>query len=498
MSAKTKRKVEFGDFQTPDVLCQKICKLLRSLQVSPKSIVEPTCGKGSFLRASVDAFPECNMTLGFEINPDYVQTASTVERALVYCEDFFEKDWSTALDGLPEPILAIGNPPWVTNSAVGTLSGTNLPSKSNFQRFSGFDAITGKSNFDISEWMLLRFLEWLSGRSAVLAMLCKTVVARKVLRHSWSNCLQVRKSAVYLIDAAEHFGASVDACLLLCILEPGVNSRECAIHPNLETLTPDSVFALRNGRLIANLEKIRMYGHLYGSSPLKWRSGIKHDCSRVMELHPSGVGTFKNGFSETVSLESTYLYPMLKSSELMKAHPVPSRYMLVTQRSVGESTSRIERDAPRTWSYLETHARYLDGRPSSIYRNRPRFSVFGVGSYAFSPWKVAISGFYKRLHFRSIGPIDGRPVVFDDTCYFLSCQTEGDSRILEELLNSDMARGFFSSLIFWDAKRPITAELLGSLNLGALSTELGVQLPVFAGEPYELPLWSKGENDFLL
>ena len=81
--------------------------------------------------------------------------AKAVERADVYCEDFFEKDWPGTLDGLLEPILVIGNPPWVTNSAVGALGGSNLPVKSNFQRLNGLDAITGKSNFDISEWMLL-------------------------------------------------------------------------------------------------------------------------------------------------------------------------------------------------------------------------------------------------------------------------------------------------------------------------------------------------------
>ncbi len=486
MSVKTEQKVEFGDFQTPDVLCRRVCELLCCLGVSPKSIVEPTCGKGSFLRASVDAFPECELSLGFEINPDYAQTAGTVERAMVHCEDFFKKDWPETLGGLPEPILVIGNPPWVTNSAVGALSGTNLPTKSNFQRLNGFDAITGKSNFDISEWMLLHLLEWLSGRSAVLAMLCKTVVARKVLQHAWSKRLYVKESAIYSIDAAEHFGASVDACLLVCILEPGATSEECAVHPNLDALKPDSVFALRNERLVADLRAVGTYGHLYGRFPLKWRSGIKHDCSRVMELRPRGSDTFKNGFGEIVSLESTFLHPMLKSSELMKPHPAPSRYMLVTQRSVGEDTSRIGREAPRTWSYLEAHASHLDKRSSSIYRNRPRFSVFGVGPYSFSPWKVAISGFYKRLHFRCIGPIDTKPVVLDDTCYFLPCQTEGDARVLTDLLNSRSAKGFFNSFIFWDAKRPITAQLLASLDLGALAGELRVSLPSCAGNQRDL------------
>ena len=63
------------------------------------------------------------------------------------CENFFEKDWTGTLSGLGEPILVIGNPPWVTNSAMGLLGGSNLPSKSNFQRLRGLDAITGKSNF---------------------------------------------------------------------------------------------------------------------------------------------------------------------------------------------------------------------------------------------------------------------------------------------------------------------------------------------------------------
>ena len=221
MPTKIKQKVEFGDFQTPDVLARAICEMLYHLGVSPGSIVEPTCGRGSFLRAATSVFPNCTQVIGVEVNPDYATEAKAVERADVYCEDFFDKDWPGTLDGLLEPTLVIGNPPWVTNSAVGALGGSNLPAKSNFQRLNGLDAITGKSNFDISEWMLLHLLEWLSGREAVLAMLCKTAVARKVLRHAWSRDLAVAESSIFLIDAAKHFDASVDACLLVCILEPG-------------------------------------------------------------------------------------------------------------------------------------------------------------------------------------------------------------------------------------------------------------------------------------
>ncbi len=488
MSPKTKQKVAFGDFQTPDALAHRICELLLCLGVSPRSIVEPTCGKGSFLRASSAAFPNCARILGFDVNPDYVKEAQSVRQADVYCENFFDKDWPGTLDGLQEPILVVGNPPWVTNSTLGVVGNSNLPAKSNFQRLNGLEAITGKSNFDISEWMLLHLLQWLSGRKAVLAMLCKTVVARKALRYAWSRNLQIAESAIYLIDAAKHFGASVDACLLVSVLEPGAVSRECAVYSDIEASAGDhATFAFRDGRLIADLDSFNVYGHLSGESALKWRSGVKHDCSRVIELRRVGDAVFKNGLGEVVRIETANLYPMLKSSDLTKPLPTPSRYMLVTQRSIGEDTSRIKRESPLTWDYLQSHADLFDRRLSSIYRNRPQFSVFGVGPYSFAPWKVATPGFSKRLNFRCIGPVDSKPVVLDDTCYFLPCNNEDDARLLAQLLNSEAAKGFFRSFIFWDEKRPITAQLLATLDLAKLAKEHGVSLPAWSNVPEDTP-----------
>ncbi|MCZ8250782.1 MAG: SAM-dependent methyltransferase, partial [Microcystis sp. LE19-195.1E] len=73
--------------------------------------------------------------------------------------------------------------PWITNSKQGLINGKNLPQKSNFQGYQGLDAITGKSNFDISEWMLIKLIECLNHRSAYLAIICKTAVSRKILNY---------------------------------------------------------------------------------------------------------------------------------------------------------------------------------------------------------------------------------------------------------------------------------------------------------------------------
>lgn|GEM_PF-1295918 len=103
---------------------------------------------------------------------------------------------------------------------------------------------------------------------------------------------------------------------------------------------------------------------------------------------------------------------------------------------------------------------------------RPRFSLFGVGDYSFASWKVAISGFYRRLDFRVLEPLHDKPVVLDDTCYFIPCRTRAECIYLASHLNSRIARDFPSALIFWDAKRPITLALLRRLDLLALAKEL--------------------------
>ncbi len=86
---------------------------------------------------------------------------------------------------------------------------------------------------------------------------------------------------------------------------------------------------------------------------------------------------------------------------------------------------------------------------------------------------MAISGFYKKLQFATIGPHAGKPVVLDDTSYFVACQNEREARFIAGLLNSEPAREFFSAFVFWDTKRPITVDVLRRLDLAALADELG-------------------------
>ena len=475
---KSQRIIEFGDFQTPFELAEEIVNHLKKLGISPATIIEPTCGTGSFILASLKSYSNAEI-YGFDINSSYLsmlsgklQQKESTKSVELQQADFFKVDWPRKIEGLIEPVLILGNPPWVTSSEISIIGGTNVPTKSNVYGHQGLDAKTGKSNFDISEWMIIELLKALNGHLGTLAMLCKVAVVRKVLMYAYKEKMAISSSTIYLIDAKEHFNASVEACLFICNLKPDSYNYNCQVYQKFNSKSLIQEIGYVDETMIADIPSYTKWKHLRGDDTYTWRSGIKHDCVKVMELRMR-EDHLLNGFGESVVIEDEYLYPMLKSSDLANNRVKDiERWMIVTQKMIGEEIS-IKQKAPLTWHYLENYAHLLNNRASSIYHNRPQFSIFGVGSYTFSPWKVAISGFYKKLKFRLVGPFEEKPIVFDDTCYFISAESFEEAVILHTLLDHPFTQEFYHSFIYWDSKRPITKQILQQLDLKKLVNEIG-------------------------
>ena len=115
---KSVEKWQFGDFQTPDEFAREVVKTLKlNHKISPKVIIEPTCGKGSFVRASLNEFIHSRV-IGLDINEKYVEEANlsiseylNSENATIYQSDFFSTDWTALISNLSGDILIVGNPP---------------------------------------------------------------------------------------------------------------------------------------------------------------------------------------------------------------------------------------------------------------------------------------------------------------------------------------------------------------------------------------------------
>ncbi len=436
----------------------------------PACVLEPTCGEGAFLQASAAAFPDASL-VGFDVSAAYVATARArlpLARAHVEVSDFFTTNWPEMMRRLPEPLLIVGNPPWVTSATQSTLNASNLPEKTNFQNHKGLDALTGKSNFDISEWMLLHLLQALANRRFCMAMLCKATVARRIMHQvatqSWPMHGEVRT-----IDTRLHFAAAVDAVLLLIKSgAPQPTTTRWPVYAALAALTPARHMGVINGQCYSDLDAYESTRTLAGTAHKQWRSGLKHDCAQVMELQGDAHTGLRNGLGEEVPAHDDYVFPLLKGSDLANGLLQARRHVIVPQRRLGEDTTTMKTRAPNLWAYLQSHEPRFLARKSRIYRNQPPFAIFGVGAYAFAPYKVAICGLYKKLVFTVVPPFAGKPVMVDDTAYFLPCDTAEEAEELARALASPRAKAFFEARVFWDAKRPVNKALLQSLAVQRL------------------------------
>src|SRR5262245_32832012 len=276
---KTKEIWEFGDFQTPDELAMQIATVLRQLEIKPASIVEPTCGRGNLLISAIKEYPQAERYIGADINSTYL---SQLREKIIYEEleveidifqaNFFDTNWQEILATLPQPILVIGNPPWVTSTALSILQSSNLPEKSNFHGRNGLEALTGKSNFDISEWMLLQKLIWLQDTRSTIAMLCKTAVARKVLIYAWQKGIKISSARIFKIDAKSYFDASVDACLLVIQLGEIISSWNCTVFNNLTDKLPTMALGYQDNIMLSDIATYQALRHLAGEDKFyTWR-----------------------------------------------------------------------------------------------------------------------------------------------------------------------------------------------------------------------------------
>ena len=473
---RTRSRVEFGDWQTPLALASDVFRLLRAQSEPPACVLEPTCGNGAFLQAAAATFPQAQL-YGFEIDEEHAATAKqrlVSTSATITHADFFDCDWDAIVAAMPEPIWIVGNPPWVTNAGVGALGGQNLPKKINPKGTRGIDARTGKSNFDISLWMLQRLLTAVASKRFCMAVLCKSIVARQVLKEVSANPVAVY-AALYTIDAKEQFDAAVDAVLLVIRTEvTGEQGSELVwpVFADLKAVRPHKFFGMLDGAICSDVDSAKATQALAGPSDVVWRSGLKHDCAKVMEFH-AYEGQWQNAMEQAPQLQDEACwYPLLKGSHVAAGRP-PQHRVLVTQPKPGVDTNTLEQTAPKTWAYLQEHAPAFARRKSSIYKGQPKFAIFGVGEYSFAPYKVAICGLYKRLRFCVVPPFEGKPVMLDDTCYFLPCNTLAQAELLADACNSPLAQKFLGARVFWDMKRPVSKALLSMLSLPKLLQALG-------------------------
>lgn len=117
-----------------------------------------------------------------------------------------------------------------------------------------------------------------------------------------------------------------------------------------------------------------------GHCCFEWRQGVKHDCSKIMELTLKD-GLLQNGRKETVCIEDDIVFPLVKSS-MFKAPVISSfsKYVIVTQRKAREETASLEQKLPQTWAYLSRNKELFEKRkvPFTVVHRRSQCLAWAV------------------------------------------------------------------------------------------------------------------------
>ncbi len=476
---KDDSRIEYGDFQTPESLADLVISRILKNKFFPSVILEPTCGKGNFILAALKQTTTFIRFYGIEIYKPYIWISkfnildyflNSIGRTIPHIEYIHQNIFDLHLNEIvridsDDLLLIVGNPPWVTNAQLGILNSDNLPKKSNFKGHNGFDAITGKGNFDIAEYISLMLLKAFSNINGEFAFLLKNIVVKNLINDQSDNRFRISNISQLNIDSKKEFNISADASLFYCKLNslPEYKCLRYSIYDNNNK--SNDYFGYVDGKFVSSINTYHRYKKYDGKSTLVWRQGVKHDCSKIMELKKIN-NHFINQNNEEIFLEEDLVYGLLKSSDLNKdVVDTTRKYTIITQKKIGEDTSYISHKYPQTFAYLESNKEYFEARKSKIYKDKTPFSIFGIGDYSFYKYKVAISGLYKQTKFSLILPLNNKPVMLDDTCYFIGFDNIIDSIIILIALNHEATQEFFSSLIFFDSKRVITKDILMRIDL---------------------------------
>ena len=345
---------EYGDFQTNSILTDSIVDYIKIKRIDFEFVLEPTCGKGNFIISALKKLPNIKKLVGVEIYQPYIwetkfkilslflssKKANIPEIDIIHANAFKFSYENLAKETKDYKTLVIGNPPWVTNSELSSIDSKNLPKKSNFKKHKGLEAITGKGNFDIGENISVNLIQAFQRHVGHFAFLVKNSVIKNVIYDQKENNFLISENEKLNIDAKKEFNVSVNASLFVSKFR----EKACLNCSEYDFYTKQNItaFGWYLSKFVYSIDAYEKGYKIDGLSNIVWRSGIKHDCSKIMEFEQDN-GHFTNGFKIEMQLEDNLVYGLLKSSDLKSKKTNTFRKLtIITQKKIGQDTKYIK------------------------------------------------------------------------------------------------------------------------------------------------------------
>jgi len=174
-------------------------------------------------------------------------------------------------------------------------------------------------------------------------------------------------------------------------------------------------------------------------------------------------------------VEPDLLYPLLRWRDIARYAARPNLYLLLAQdcaTRTGIDEALMREKYPRTLKYLRHFEQCLTGRAAyrRYQKGRPFYSMYNVGPYTTAPIKVVWRRMDRRMNAAVVTPVDDpllglRPVIPQETCVLVACQSLAEAHYLCATLNSSLVNYLVQAHSVRGGKGFGTPNMLEYLNL---------------------------------
>lgn len=488
-----------GEFYTPAWLADRVVGELigQPSAIIAKQWIDPSVGSGAFLLALARRGVAMDRVVGFDANPWAVlAAAANSARAAAHLLGRPVPEFVIPIglldplfDPTPEKLMhsfdrVVGNPPWVTWDRVPTERRRQLAGMCRqYGLFaeSGMNAILGGGKKDLAMPLLLASIDKFLIADGRLGMvvpqtLFTSAVSGRGLRHWRLPC-----GTPLCVDGVEDFGkrkpfdaAGKTAVLFLTKGKPTRYPVPYAVWtnaagpPKRESAQPrdpdDQLSAWRH----ANNRDTVLVQAVIGTCAYQAHLGVNtggangvYWLERIAEL-PDGRWLMRNLAHRgrqpipvvEAALERDRLFPLLIGNDVAAWRAVPSAWILMVQdpqRRRGVEPNVLAAHAPGVWEHLgrfETHLRKRAAfrryfcritKTRGLREAAPFYSMFDVGAYTLSPFKVVWNRMGHRLAAAVVTTVADQPVLPQETHALFAVATLAEAGYLAALINSKWA-----------------------------------------------------------
>ena len=147
--------------------------------------------------------------------------------------------------------------------------------------------------------------------------------------------------------------------------------------------------------------------------------------------------------STQAAIESELVFPLLRGANIQRWKAVPEASIILTHKegmrlkAIPEKTMQI--DFPKTWAYLKRFESPLRKRAAFrryFKHDAPFYSIFNIGDYTFSNWKVVWREQASTFMAAVVGPHKMRPIAPDHKLMIVAVDSRREAHYLCAALNS--------------------------------------------------------------